>query len=206
LTFADWQASGRVRTLSSHLGPAPTLAKGDGSSSLCADGDRGFPARSAPAVGQSHEDAVDAWHADQRRAQQEANTRLRVEYDRIQHRIDAMYVDKLDGRVDVARARSTATARPTSPIWTRACRFSNLPATPSRSSGARNRQKRRLLDFVLSNCSWEDGQVAVTFRQSFDLSAETAVAERQKKAAGMISDRLSVNWLPGTDSNHRQVG
>jgi site-specific DNA recombinase len=68
------------------------------------------------------------------------------------------------------------------------------------------RQKRRLLDFVLSNCSWEDGEMVAAFRQPFDISAETAVAERQKKAAGMISDRLSVNWLPGTDSNHRQVG
>ncbi len=41
------------------------------------------------------------------------------------------------------------------------------------------REKRRLLNFVLSNCSWEDGEVAATFRQPFDLLAETtAVAAR----------------------------
>ena len=31
------------------------------------------------------------------------------------------------------------------------------------------REKRRLLNFVLSNCTWEDGEVVATFRQPFDL-------------------------------------
>jgi hypothetical protein len=35
-------------------------------------------------------------------------------------------------------------------------------------------EKRRLLHFVLSNCTWEDGEVVATFRQPFDLLAETA--------------------------------
>ena len=30
------------------------------------------------------------------------------------------------------------------------------------------REKRRLLNFVLSNCTWEDGEVVATFRQPFD--------------------------------------
>jgi site-specific DNA recombinase len=34
------------------------------------------------------------------------------------------------------------------------------------------REKRRLLNFVLSNCSWEDGEVVATFRQPFDLLAD----------------------------------
>ncbi|MBX3552910.1 MAG: hypothetical protein KF697_10670 [Pseudolabrys sp.] len=37
------------------------------------------------------------------------------------------------------------------------------------------REKRRLLNFVLSNCTWEDGEVVATFRQPFDLLAETTV-------------------------------
>jgi hypothetical protein len=41
------------------------------------------------------------------------------------------------------------------------------------------RQKRRLLNFVLSNCTWEDGEVIATFHQPFDLLAETtAIATR----------------------------
>jgi site-specific DNA recombinase len=45
-------------------------------------------------------EALHASHADKRREQEEAISRLRTEYDRLQRRLDAMYVDKLDGRVD----------------------------------------------------------------------------------------------------------
>jgi site-specific DNA recombinase len=39
------------------------------------------------------------------------------------------------------------------------------------------REKRHLLNFVLSNCSWHDGKVVATFRQPFDWLAEpTATA------------------------------
>ena len=46
--------------------------------------------------------ALHASHADKRREQDEAIVRLRAEYDRLQRRLDAMYVDKLDGRVEAA--------------------------------------------------------------------------------------------------------
>lgn len=36
------------------------------------------------------------------------------------------------------------------------------------------REKRRLLNFLLSNCTWEDGEVVATFRQPFNMLAETA--------------------------------
>ena len=45
-------------------------------------------------------DALDASHADERREHEEAIKRLRAEYDRLQTRIHAMYVDKLDGKID----------------------------------------------------------------------------------------------------------
>src|ERR1700719_4363793 len=45
-------------------------------------------------------EALDASHADERREHEEAIKRLWAEYDRIQNRIHAMYVDKLDGKVD----------------------------------------------------------------------------------------------------------
>src|SRR5260370_5027363 len=43
-----------------------------------------------------------ASHADERREHDDAIKRLRAEYDRLQNRIHAMYVDKLDGKVDGA--------------------------------------------------------------------------------------------------------
>jgi site-specific DNA recombinase len=38
------------------------------------------------------------------------------------------------------------------------------------------REKRRLLNLVLSNCTWEIGEVVATFRQPFDMLAKTAMA------------------------------
>ena len=51
-------------------------------------------------------------------------------------------------------------------------------------------EKRRLLDFVLSNSTWGDGQLTVEFRQPFDLIALGATELKQKKAAGVGSDDL----------------
>jgi site-specific DNA recombinase len=57
------------------------------------------------------------------------------------------------------------------------------------------REKRRLLNFVLSNCSWEDGEVVATFRQPFDLLAETAgIAARSKAGDGSNSAKNEI-WL-----------
>ena len=45
-------------------------------------------------------EALDASHADERREHEEAIKRLRPNTSRLQNRIHAMYVDKLDGKVD----------------------------------------------------------------------------------------------------------
>ena len=47
-------------------------------------------------------DALHASHADERREHEEAIKRHQAEYKRLQDRINAMYVDKLDGIVDTA--------------------------------------------------------------------------------------------------------
>src|SRR3984893_19483731 len=47
-------------------------------------------------------DALHASYADERREHEEAIKRLQSEHKRLQDRINAMYVDKLDGLVDVA--------------------------------------------------------------------------------------------------------
>jgi hypothetical protein len=47
-------------------------------------------------------DALHASHADERRENEEAIRRHQAEYKRLQDRLSAMYVDKLDGVVDTA--------------------------------------------------------------------------------------------------------
>jgi hypothetical protein len=57
------------------------------------------------------------------------------------------------------------------------------------------REKRRLLNFVLSNCSWEDGEVVATLRQPFDLLAETtAIAARSSAGSDRNSTKNEI-WL-----------
>ena len=68
------------------------------------------------------------------------------------------------------------------------------------------RQKRRLLNFLLSNCTWREGALRATFRQHFDLIAAAASAPENAKAAGVTADGLRLNWLPGQDSNLQPRG
>lgn len=50
------------------------------------------------------------------------------------------------------------------------------------------RGKRRLLKFVLSNCSWEDSEVVVTFPQPSDpLAKTTQTAARSSAGIGINS-------------------
>ncbi len=63
------------------------------------------------------------------------------------------------------------------------------------------RQKRRLLNFLLSNCSCEDGEVVATFRQPFDLLAKTAAIAASQKATAMAFSGKSEIWLPDQGSN-----
>jgi hypothetical protein len=63
------------------------------------------------------------------------------------------------------------------------------------------RQKRRLLNFVLSNCSWEDGVVRATFRQPFDLLAETTAIAAGQEAGNTANSGKSEIWLGDLDSN-----
>ena len=65
------------------------------------------------------------------------------------------------------------------------------------------REKRRLLDFVVSNCTWKNGELDATYRQPFDLLASTAHIDREFVAAGAPSEGRFENWLPGQDSNLR---
>jgi site-specific DNA recombinase len=63
------------------------------------------------------------------------------------------------------------------------------------------REKRRLLNFVLSNCTWEDGEVVATFRQPFDMLAETATAAARVDVGEKANSSKSEIWLGDLDSN-----
>jgi site-specific DNA recombinase len=63
------------------------------------------------------------------------------------------------------------------------------------------REKRRLLNFVLSNCTWEDGEVVATFRQPFDMLAEAVTAAAHVGAGEKAKSAKAEIWLGDLDSN-----
>ena len=149
--------------------------------------------------------------------------RLRVEYDRLQNRIHAAYVDKLDGIIgaeffekmsaewradqdrclrDIERHQSADQSY----LEDGVCLIELAQNAQRLFAKQEAREKRRLLNFLVSNCSWQDGALSVTFRQPFDLIAETTAIDAKRKAAGEVSNGLSEIWLPGPDSNQRHGG
>ena len=150
-------------------------------------------------------------HEDERRYHEQAITRLQAEYRRLQNRIEAMYVDKLDGRVETLFFdRKAAEWRAEQDRLMRAIESHQAADQTYLEESIRllelgrrahelfqkqePREKRRLLDFVLSNCTWKDGELQATFRQPFDLIIESTKACAHKKAAGVASNGLFENW------------
>jgi site-specific DNA recombinase len=149
-------------------------------------------------------EALQASHADQGREHEEAIARLQAEYKRLDDRINAMYVNKLDGKIggdfydrfagewreeqrrllhEVDRHQQADET-----YMDEGVQILELARNAQRLFAEQEpREKRRLLNFVLSNCSWEDGEVRATFRQPFDLLAETTAIEARHKADGSAS-------------------
>jgi site-specific DNA recombinase len=158
-------------------------------------------------------DALHASHADKRREHEKAIKRLEVEANRLNDRIHGMYVDKPDGLVDAAFFEKMSNQ------WREAQECCQREIEQHRSADksylsegialldlARDaqrlfatqepREKRRLLKFLLSNCTWEDGTVVANFRQPFDMLAETIVESRNENTPGGVFERAFEKWLP----------
>lgn len=162
--------------------------------------------------------ALKASHADERRDHEEAIRRLEAEHKRLEDRIHAMYLDKLDGRVDntffdrmsagwreeqnrcLRQIEQHQTAEQS--YMEEGIRLLDLARNARRLfSGQEPREKRRLLNFVLSNCEWHDGEVTATFRQPFDLLAKTTAIAAKMAAGGTNFSGEHTGWLGDLDSN-----
>ena len=63
------------------------------------------------------------------------------------------------------------------------------------------REKRRFLNFAVSNCSWMDGELSVVLRQPFDLLADTAAQAARVDGSEDADSAKREIWLGGRDSN-----
>ena len=152
-------------------------------------------------------------HEDEQRYHRETLKDLQAKYDRLQKTVHVLYDDKLEGTItpefflekaEMIRVEQEEILRSIErhqqadqqylelgvEILELAARaydlFVKQPA----------KEKRRLLDFLLSNCTFKDGQLKADFKQPFDILAKLTHEARQKKAAGELSDDLFDNWLP----------
>ena len=163
-------------------------------------------------------DALHASHADERREHEEAIKRHQAEYNRLNDRIHAMYVDKLDGLVDMAfydrmsnqwreeqnRCQREIERRHNADksYLDEGVALLDLARNAQRLFAKQEpREKRRLLNFVLSNCTWEDGEVVSTFRQPFDMLAETVTAAAHVGEGDGAESAKTEIWLGDLDSN-----
>jgi site-specific DNA recombinase len=168
-------------------------------------------------------EALNASHADERREHEKAIKRLWAEYERLQNRVHAMYVDKLDGNLDGDffermsaewRAEQDRCQREIERHKTadqsyleEGMRILELAQNAQRLfERQKPREKRRLLNFVVSNCSWKGGELTAALRQPFDLLVETtAMAAQATRDEGRDLSKNEI-WLPGPDSNQRPTG
>jgi hypothetical protein len=152
-------------------------------------------------------------HRDERQFHDDAITELQHEHRRLQGRIDSVYEDKLDGRLgnDFFDAKTTEMRAEQARIMRdlgahqKANRsyieegvqllelahrapvlFESQPAA----------EKRRLLDFVLSNCTWKGGELAAKYRQPFDVLAVAVASEQQRIGGEMAEMAKNEIWLP----------
>ncbi len=152
-------------------------------------------------------------HVDQAKEHAEAIKRLQAEYDRIQARIQAMYVDKLDAKVDPGMFEHL------SADW-RKQQDRCLREIERRQSAdqhyleegvtilemARNAQrlfdseepmqKRRLLNFLVSNSTWANGELNANLREPFGFIAEMAEVYFRRRFIKRGKLRRSF-WLAG---------
>jgi hypothetical protein len=133
-------------------------------------------------------DVLQDGRADERKAHEDAIARLQHEHQRIQDRIEAMYVDKLDGRIDgefydrkAAEFRAEQ-ARIMSDIDTHRAAMQGCVDQGAllRELAARTAElfeaqpaaeKRKLLEYVIGGCQWRGGKLDPVFREPFGMMA-----------------------------------
>ena len=132
--------------------------------------------------------------------------RLQAEQTKLQRRIDAMYEDKLDGVIDEAffkrkaEENRTQQAKLAEQIERHQQANQNYIEDGTRLLDLANRaaeiferqpatEKRKVLRFVVDQCTWKSGQLDFEYRKPFDLIAEFEQAEKKRKLKKLRSNR-----------------
>ena len=158
-------------------------------------------------------------HSDQKRFREPEIKKLNAEHERIQKARDTLYEDRIERRIDLPFfERKSQQWRDEQSAIRRDIERHQTATESFMEAGVRivelaqklhsmfvnqpAHEKRRLLDFVVSNCSWKDGLLTPTFRQPFDILAVAVAKNLPSETLSEVSTVKNENWLPGMDSNH----
>ena len=155
----------------------------------------------------------------QQAAREQALRRYQAELDRLQRRLDTLYDDRLDGRIDGARYDQKAAEIQEDQQRIRAkvseCRGTlppaeaavNLLALTSRSadlfaeqSGA---EQRKLLRLVLGDAIWQAGELRMSFQPPFEQLRLSNSTSTRNHTPNMARGGHFDNWRREWDSNPR---
>lgn len=167
------------------------------------------------------DDEVLAWvtlalresHRDEKQHHDEMIAKLQRQYQKLQHRIDQIYVDKLDGEISAELfERKSAEWRNEQAEILRTIEKHQAANQSYLEEGIKllelsqravslyemqpMKEKRRLLDFVCSNSVWKNGELIPSYRKPFDLLALTNATHQKEKANMGDHVDLSPIWLP----------
>ena len=158
-------------------------------------------------------DVLRAANADDACLREEAISRLTAERSRFITRLDAMYIDKLEGRITREMYdRHAGQWKPELDQLERAIEHHQAGSNKSYLSEGMQllelvkilpelferqppREKRELLKFVISNSAWKEGTLTVIYRQPFDLFTTWRATMNKEPAPKGMKNGQNEEWL-----------
>lgn len=149
---------------------------------------------------------------DKQRMHEESLTRLHKDMDRLDKRLEGLYLDKLDGQItlDVYTRLSAEWQEERHRLHMQEQKHQQASDSYymdgvlilELAQNARRlyesqppQEKRRLLDILLSNCTWGGGEFRASLKQPFDLIAEANTQAHKISAAKTAKSVESEIWL-----------
>ena len=159
--------------------------------------------------------AIKESHKDEKKHHDKLVIRLQDKYKTIKRRIDAMYVDKLDGKISQVfyDQKSSEWREEQTAVLEKIERHQDankayidegvkLLELAQRAVTLYEKQdlqeKRRIINFVCSNSTWKDGQIQPNYRQPFDMLAEKNMSWKEK-ALSCGENAIFENWYTRQD-------
>lgn len=166
------------------------------------------------------ERALQKSHVDKSRERLETIARLRAESDRLQQRLDRVYIDQLDGRITAEmHDRMVSTWREERARCQRQVEILHNAEDAYVDDGialldvARKAHqlftsqppaaKNSALNLLVSNSSWANGELTVTFCEPFGMLEEFPLGGPSSEPVKGSGKSDCPTWLPGPDSNQR---